>query len=424
MRNNRHVALAGVGVLMSMLVVFAVRTTGQSTPPAPSTAPAPQAQPNSSWSNAYEEAQAKAADQMAELSAKLAQLEAKFGAEKEKQLSDLEAKIADARANFGAEEEKELGQLEEKLAELHASLGGEQEKELSQLEAKLAEADSKLVAMEPSLQEAEQKIMQIEPQNAIYFTEEGDESGWLGIEISEISAERAKELKLVEVRGVEVVSVEPDSPAAKGGLKEHDVITSYDGQMVEGRVQFRRLVRETPPGRTVSLGVSRDGSGQTLSVVIGNRGDELEKNLRVFHGPVHLPTPPPSSFAMPDFDFHFVAPEVMDMHTPLLGISAEDLSGQLGAYFGAPDNQGVLVREVRHGTPADRAGLKAGDVITTADNKPVKSLHDLRAELREKGDQKTVTLGVIRKGATLRVTVEIEKPRPIDPPQAVHRAQF
>jgi len=424
MRNNQRVALAGAGVLILMLAAFAVRTTGQSTPPAPSTAPAPQVQPNSSWSDAYDEIQEKAARQMAETSAKLAELEAKFSAEKDRRLSELGAKLADAQAKFGAEREKQLGQLEAKLAELQANFGTEQEKQLGQLEAKLAEADSKLLGMEPSMQEVEKKIMQVDPQNAMYVVDEGDDSGWLGIEISEISAERAKELRLAEVRGVEVVGVESDSPAAKAGLKEHDVITAYDGQKVEGRVQFRRLVRETPPGRTVNLGILRDGNAQSLSVVIGDRSDEVENDIRVFHGPVHIPAPPPSSFAMPDFDFHFVAPEMMDMHTPLLGISAEDLSGQLGSYFGAPDGQGVLVREVRHGTPADKAGLRAGDVITKANDKPVKSLHDLRAELREKADQKTLTLGVIRKGETLSVTVEIEKPRPIDSPQAVHRAQF
>jgi serine protease Do len=253
--------------------------------------------------------------------------------------------------------------------------------------------------------------------------EDGDDTGWLGIEISEISADRAKELKLASDRGVEIVGVESDSPAGKAGLKEHDVITTFDGQTVEGRTQFRRLVRETPPGRTVSLGISRYGSVQTLTVMIGERKNGFQKKVKIFTSPDRVVIPS-STFAMPDFDFHFVAPEAMDMHTPLLGISAEDLSGQLGAYFGAPDGQGVLVREVRHGTPADKAGLKAGDVITKVDDTPVKSLHELRAHLREKTDQKSVNMSVLRKGSTISVPVEIEKPRPIDAPQVTHRAQF
>jgi S1-C subfamily serine protease len=83
-----------------------------------------------------------------------------------------------------------------------------------------------------------------------------------------------------------------------------------------------------------------------------------------------------------------------------------------------------LVRDVKRGTPAEKAGLKAGDVITKVDDKPVKSLRDLRTELREKGEQKTVNLSVLRKGSAMNMPIEIEKPRPIDPPQIINRAQL
>ena len=379
MRNKLCVALGGTGVLAVVLAVFATGAPGQT---APSEAPAPQAQPAPQPSPLESQAQAA------------------------------EAKILDREA-------QQLAQLSAKLAEADANLV--QGKVLSELQAKLANLDLDMKSMEPAMQEAEKKVLELNPEGGMLF-DDGDGNGWLGIEIAEISADRAKELKLGAVRGVEVVQVETDSPAAKAGLKEHDVITTYDSQTVEGRVQFRRLVRETPPGRSVSLVVSRDGSAQSLSVVIGDRGDEIENNVRVFRHPEHLA--PPSSFVMPDFDFQFVAPEVMDMRTPLLGISAEDLNGQLGAYFGAPNGEGILVRDVKRGTPAEKAGLKAGDVITKVDDKPVKSLRDLRAELREKGEQKTVNLFVLRKGSTMNVPIEIEKPRPIDPPQIINRAQL
>jgi serine protease Do len=330
----------------------------------------------------------------------------------ESQAQAVEAKILDREA-------QQLAQLSAKLAETDANLV--QGKVLSELQAKLANLDLNMKSMEPAMQEAEKKVFELNPEGGMLF-DDSESNGWLGIEIAEISADRAKELKLGAVRGVEVVQVEADSPAAKAGLKEHDVITTYDSQMVEGRVQFRRLVRETPPGRSVNLGVSRDGSAQSLTVVIGDRGEQIENNVRVFRHPEHLA--PPSSFVMPDFDFQFAAPEVMDMRTPLLGISAEDLNGQLGAYFGAPNGEGILVRDVRRGTPAEKAGLKAGDVITKVDDKPVKSLRDLRTELREKGEQKTVNLSVLRKGSTMNMPIEIEKPRPIDPPQIINRAQL
>ena len=96
-----------------------------------------------------------------------------------------------------------------------------------------------------------------------------DGSGWLGVEISEVTTEKAKDLKLAGLRGVVVMDVEPDSPAAKAGLKENDVITQYDGQIVEGTVQFRRLVRETPAGRKVTLEFRETGTCRVFPWILG-----------------------------------------------------------------------------------------------------------------------------------------------------------
>jgi serine protease DegQ len=114
----------------------------------------------------------------------------------------------------------------------------------------------------------------------------------------------------------------------------------------------------------------------------------------------------------------------VDSRMPSLGINAEDLSGQLGSYFGAPDGAGILIREVRTGTAADKAGLKAGDVIVKVDGKPVHTLADLRAELRGKSDQKTVALGLIRKSAEMSVKVGIERPQPSESSHVVRRAEL
>jgi serine protease Do len=247
-----------------------------------------------------------------------------------------------------------------------------------------------------------------------------DEGGWLGVEIGEVTAEKAKDLKLSAVRGVIVEGAEPDSPAAKAGVKEKDVITQYDGQPVEGAVQFRRLVRETPPGRSVTLEISRGGAIQNISVELGDRTDvyvrKMKGKMRDFGGAY--------SFSMPNVEELPDMPEVMDPRTPVLGINAEDLTSQLGSYFGAPNNVGVLVREVRPGTPADKAGLKAGDVITKVEGKEVRTLADLRAQLREKSNQASVNMSVLRKGSEIAVTVPIEKPRPMEQMHSVHRAQL
>src|SRR5271155_3141088 len=253
----------------------------------------------------------------------------------------------------------------------------------------------------------------------VFFSSDEDGSGWLGVEIGEVTAEKAKDLKLTAQRGVVVMDVEPDGPAAKAGLKENDVITQYDGQVVEGTVQFRRLVRETPTGRTVALQISRNGATQNVSVELGERSAFFEKRMkgkmRDFDNAF--------SFSMPNQDFTLAIPPV-DARMPALGINAEDLSGQLGSYFGAPDGAGILIREVRSGTAAAKAGLQAGDVIVKVDGKPVRTLADLRVVLRDKSDKKTVALGIIRKSAEMSVTVGIERPQPSESSHVVRRAEL
>jgi len=320
--------------------------------------------------------------------------------------------------------------LEEKLAGLYKELAKEESamsspefaklRNLSaQLEGKEREIEAKAEEMASRAQELASEWQEKFQNGPNVFVSADEGSGWLGVEIDEVTPERAKDLKLPATRGVIVRDVEPDSPAAKSGLKENDVILQYDDQPVEGTVQFRRLVRETPPGRTVELVISRDGRTQNLSVELADRNAFYEKQMqgrmRDFGKPFALATPN-LTFNMPDMFFN--------SRTPLLGVNAEDLSGQLGGYFGAPDNSGVLVREVRPGTPADKAGLKAGDVIIKVDDKPVKSVADLREELRAKSDQKTVNLGVLRKGTAMNVPVEIEKPKPVEKTQIIHRAQL
>ena len=90
--------------------------------------------------------------------------------------------------------------------------------------------------------------------------EGGGGSSYLGVDIADVSAERLGELKLKEEHGAEVTMVDQDAPAGKAGLHEHDVIVSLNGTAVESAAQLRRMIKETPPGRIVKLGISRDGA--------------------------------------------------------------------------------------------------------------------------------------------------------------------
>ena len=332
-----------------------------------------------------------------ELEAKLPQLEQ---AAKEVEMSSPElSRLSSLSAKLQAQRDE--------LASRAADLSAQAE----------AYAQEKAQQSTDKVQENIERLFSMSPGAVVSSTDEG---AWLGIEIGEVTAEKAKDLKLAAVRGVIVDDVEPDSPAAKAGIKEKDVITQYDGQPVEGTVQFRRLIRETPPGRSIALEISRGGSTQTISVQLGDRSAYFEKKMkgkmRDFGGAY--------SFSMPKVEEFPDMPDVIDARTPVLGINAEDLTGQLGSYFGAPNNAGILVREVRPGTPADKAGLKAGDVIIKLEGKEVRTLADLRVQLREKSNQASVSMAVLRKGSEIAVTVPIEKPRPMEQMHPVHRAQL
>jgi len=231
--------------------------------------------------------------------------------------------------------------------------------------------------------------------------------GWLGVGVSEVSTDTMKELKLPEERGAVLGKIVPDSPAAKAGLKEKDVVLEINGQRVEGTEQFRRMIREIPPGRTANLTVWRDGRTQNVKVTIGKQ--EMG-NLKAFSvNPKELTFKMPELPAMPDLSgldhlrtFTFVSPD-----HPLLGIDAESLEGDFGHYFGAPEGEGVLVRNVFSDSPAAKAGLKVGDVITSMNGERIRSASELREKLLAKRDEKSIKLGVLRNKAELSLSVEL-----------------
>lgn len=196
--------------------------------------------------------------------------------------------------------------------------------------------------------------------------------------------------------GVKVDQVQPNSAAEKAGVKAGDVITTFDGERVRSGRQFARLVQETPPGRSVKMTVSRDGQQKDLQVT-PDEGRGLRERL----GELGDRLPP---F---DFNFDFDLPELRSGRR--LGVTVQEMTDQLSSYFGA--KQGVLVTAVTDGSPASRAGLKAGDVITSINGDRVDSREDLVRGLREAGDRREsvdVTIGIVRdkKESTVKATIE------------------
>jgi serine protease Do len=230
------------------------------------------------------------------------------------------------------------------------------------------------------------------------FDVQGSGSSYLGIGVLEITADRAKTLNLRDVRGAEVAHVDENGPAAKAGIKDGDVVLEYNGMPVDGVEQFVRMVRETPVGRQVKLAVWRNGAMQTLTATVGERQGTV---IQTPGGPVRIPEIPPiPQIDIPNFSW--------SMQSTTLGIEGEALGQepQLADYFGVKD--GVLVKQVLRSTPAEKAGLKAGDVITRVEGNTVGSTRDITARLRSDRSKRTPVLTVVRDKKEMSLTVNLD----------------
>jgi serine protease Do len=223
----------------------------------------------------------------------------------------------------------------------------------------------------------------------VVISNSNSSGSFLGVGIKEIDSDRAKALKLKEEEGVEVTRVDENSPAEKAGLRAGDVIVEYNGQQVEGIEQFSRMVRETPAGREVKLGVFRNGANQTIMAKIGSRRPTPLIPFEVGNLSVRIPDIPHT---------------FLGWRSSLLGVEAESLEGQLAEFFGV--KEGVLVRAVIQGSAAEKAGMKAGDVITRVDDSKVTSSSDVTSRLRSSRG-KSVPVVVLRdhKEVTVQVSV-------------------
>jgi len=225
---------------------------------------------------------------------------------------------------------------------------------------------------------------------------------YMGIGVVDITAERAKTLNLKEERGVEVTSVVEDGPSAKAGIKESDVVLEFNGQAVQGTEQFQRLVRETPPGRQVKVVVWRNGANQTITATVGERKGTV---ITPDDGGWNFTVPPMPP--MPEFNID-IPRFSMAYSSPMLGIEGESLESQeqLADFFGVKD--GVLVKAVKRSSAAEKAGIKAGDVIVKVDDSKVGSSTEITRTLRGLRSKKTFTVTVVRNKKEIPLTVTME----------------
>ncbi len=220
---------------------------------------------------------------------------------------------------------------------------------------------------------------------------------YLGIDVQEVTYERMAALKLKEERGAEITMVDHDAPAGKAGLKEHDVILEFNGTKVQGTEELRRLIHETPPGRTVQLLISRDGQPKNVSLQLVDKKEyfaQYPKKLEEHEMPPMPPMP-----GIPAFD--------LNIHTgSSFGLVVDNLTPQLSEFFGVKNGEGVLVKSVEEGTPAKTAGFKAGDVIVRVNNRKISDRGDWRSAVRTNRSGK-LTVGIVRDRREQNLTINL-----------------
>lgn len=195
--------------------------------------------------------------------------------------------------------------------------------------------------------------------------------GYLGIVIQQLTSDLAESFGIDSLQGVLVAQVSKHSPAEEAGLQQGDIIERIQGEPVKDVGSFRNRVALTAPGSTVELTILRNGKHQILKVTIG----KLAKDKLVA--------------------------EETSQHVEDIGLTVQTLTPELAEQFDARSGEGVIVTEVRPGSIAAMAGIKAGTIILQANRKQVKSAAEFQRAIRESADDKRLLL-LIRAGGTQR----------------------
>ena len=213
-------------------------------------------------------------------------------------------------------------------------------------------------------------------------------AGYLGVGVQELSPERIKALNLKENTGVEVKTVISGAPAATVGIRVGDIILEVNGQKVEGTEQFAGCVGSKLPGTKITLSIWRDGGKHNIAATLGHQ-------------------------VTPQLPFGSLVPMSSEDLQALfagdawkLGFEGEPLTPQLAVFFGVAQGEGVLVRTVLEKSPAEKAGLRAGDVVTKVNGMPVSRSGEIIGIVRI---SKKASFTVVRNKKEVTLNVEVAR---------------
>ncbi len=210
---------------------------------------------------------------------------------------------------------------------------------------------------------------------------------WLGVQISNVTPDIVDFETLPAEQGAYVSNVTEDSPADSGGLRQGDIIIRFADREIYEADGLVRAVRRSEKNEPINIVIIRNGEEHTLTVTLRER--PRRQALRV---------PGPDR------------PRIMiDHRHGRLGISVIDLNPQLGEYFKVPDGNGVLVEKVREDTPAEKAGIRAGDVIVKIGDREIDTARRLRRVLSTYDAGEEIQIELVREGARRTVTAQLEE---------------
>ena len=242
--------------------------------------------------------------------------------------------------------------------------------------------------------------------------------GYLGVDIRTVTDTSVRDLHLRESHGVVVVMVDHDGPAWKAGIREHDVVQTVNGSPIDSEEQLRHVLREMQPGRTVQIGVSRDGSVQTLTATMANR-DDIGRRAWEQHYVVPAPTDPvaiadddagsepsPSVARKSAHSFgHSLMPgHLLPVFPSYTGATVDEIGPQLADYFGLNGRTGLLIQRVDPNSPAAAAGMHAGDVVLRVNGTAMATRSDWNRALHDSKGH-TVSMVVMREHREQTLTV-------------------
>jgi predicted metalloprotease with PDZ domain len=227
---------------------------------------------------------------------------------------------------------------------------------------------------------------------------------WLGVYTQTVDDDMADGFKLSVDHGAIVNEVVRNSPAAEAGIEEDDIIISFDTNKVWDADELTDLIQEHQPGDQVTLKVLRGKDEKEFTVTLDARRasswnlDWAVPSVPPVPGVPSVPRTPraPMAFNFDNYGRHVY-----------VGIEMQSLNEQLGAFFGVKDGDGVLISKVEEDSPAEKAGLKAGDVIVAVDSEQIDGTDDVSEILADKDAGDQVAFSLVREKKPVSVTVEV-----------------